>query len=93
MTHYTLQRSIYVINVDILSRKNVTYYVMLERSMATFGDVVDAYQLSIVRPITSTIREFANFMLVVRDLLKDRLVVGISQKRNAWRNQDGDRKL
>ena len=98
MTHYVLQRSIYVINVDILSHKSVTYCVinvdilshksvtycvMFERSMTAFGDVVDAHQPSIMRPITSTIRKFVNFMLVVRDLRKDRLVVGVDQKRNA----------
>ena len=48
---------------------------MFEDSTEVFGDALDAHQLSIVRPITSIIREFVNFMLVVRDLLKHRLVV------------------
>ena len=54
---------------------------MFKDSMDAFGD---AHQLSNVRLITSTIHEFMNFMLVVRDLPKDRSVVGVDQKRNAW---------
>ena len=57
---------------------------MFEHSMVAFGDVIDAHQLSTVRPITSTIHEFVNFTLVVRDLRKDRLAVGVDQKHNAW---------
>ena len=71
-------------NVEILSHKNVTCCVIYEHSMEAFGDALDAHQLSIVRAITSTIHEFANFTLVVRDLRKDRLAVGVDQKRNAW---------
>ena len=73
-----------MINVDILSHKNITCCVMFERSMVAFGDVIDAHQPSTVRPITSTIHEFVNFTLVVRDLRKDRLAVGVDRKRNAW---------
>ena len=76
MTHYVLQRSIYVITLDILSHNDVHCCVMFERCMAVFGDAVDAHQASIVRPITPTMREFVNFTLVVRGLRKDRLVVG-----------------
>ena len=57
---------------------------MFKHSMEAFGDALDAHQLSIVRPITSTIHEFVNFTLVVRDLQKDRLVGGVDQKRSAW---------
>ena len=48
---------------------------MFAHSMEAFGGVLDAHQLSLVRPITSIIHEYANFTLVVRDLRKHRLMV------------------
>ena len=71
-------------NVEILLYKSSHYCVMFEHSMEAFGDALDAHQPSTVRPITSTIHEFANFTLVVRDLQKDRLAVGVDRKCNAW---------
>ena len=71
-------------NVKRLLRNDVHCYVTFEHSMGAFGDVIDAHQLSTVRPITPTIHEFVNFTLVVRDLRKDRLAVGVDQKRSAW---------
>ena len=56
---------------------------MFEDSIGVFGGVLDAHQLSIVRLIISTIHEYANFTLVVRDLRKDRLVV-------VYRNDRGE---
>ena len=56
---------------------------MFEDSMGVFGGVLDAHQLSIVRLIISTIREYANFTPVARDLRKDRLVV-------VYRNDRGE---
>ena len=56
---------------------------MFEDSMGVFGGVLDAHQLSIVRPIISTIQEYANFTPVARDLRKDRLVV-------VYRNDRGE---
>ena len=57
--------------------KSSHYCIMFAHSMGVFGGVLDAHQLSIVRLITSTIQENANFTLVVRDLQKDRLVVAL----------------
>ena len=71
-------------NVEILLRNDVHCCVMFEHSMEAFGDALDAHQLSIVRPITSTIHEYANFTLVVRDLRKHRLVVVV------YRNDRGE---
>ena len=71
-------------NVEILLYKSSHYCVIFEHSMEAFGDALDVHQPSTVRPITSTIHEFVNFTLVVRDLRKDRLAVGVDLKRNAW---------
>ena len=79
-------------NVEILLYKGSHYCVMFEHSMGVFGDVIDAHQLSTFRPITPTIHEFVNFTLVVRDLRKDRLAVGVDQKRSAWLDQNGSPK-
>ena len=57
---------------------------MFEGSMTVFEDVVDVHKPSTAGIITSTIHKFVNFTLVVRDLRKGRLVVGVDQKRNAW---------
>ena len=71
-------------NVKRLLHNDVHCCVIFEHSMEAFGDALDAHQPSTVRPITSTIHEFVNFTLVVRDLRKDRLAVGVDQKRSAW---------
>ena len=86
-THQDLQWSICVTNVEKVLHKNVTCCVMFAHSMEVFGDVLDAHQLSIVRPIISTIREFVNFKLVVRDLRKHRLVVVYQNNREEYFRQ------
>ena len=48
---------------------------MFEHITEAFGDALDAHQLSMAKPSTSTIHEFVNLKLVVRDMSKHRLVV------------------
>ena len=57
---------------------------MCEDNMEAFGDVVDVRQASSARTITPNTFAIVNFVLVLRDLRKDRLEVGVNRKRNAW---------